>query len=131
MPVLQPLLRLNPNNLPLKTPSGTASFAATLLVPSNKVVFHVGHTQAPITVPIVAFEDVLNYLQTHAHNMHSPCQIRSNNNSRLAGPLCLIARQHTNNVRCINYVLPLLAKLGWVDIDSRVPNTVWLLKPYP
>lgn len=75
-----------------------------------------------------AFSAALHYLRTNRHDHTNPCKIGSNKDPALAGPLCLVARAQNNNVMCINYILPVLAKLNIVDINSNRPNTVWILR---
>ncbi len=75
-----------------------------------------------------AFSAALHYLRSNRHDHANPCKVRSNKDPALAGPLCLVARAQNNNVMCINYILPILAKLNIVDINSNRPNTVWVLR---
>jgi hypothetical protein len=74
-----------------------------------------------------AFVDVVHYLNNNNHNQNNQCQIKSSNNPEIAGPLCRISRQYNNNVRCINYILPILAEYGIVGIGPNRPNKTWLL----
>lgn len=74
-----------------------------------------------------AFITTLDYLVTHKHRENNKCEIDSNNNPRLSGPLCTTSRQENNNIRCINYILPILKKFNLVDIDGRRKNTTWLI----
>jgi hypothetical protein len=75
-----------------------------------------------------AFVNALYYLNINGHDKKNPCEIRSSTNPELAGPLCRISRQVTSNVRCINYILPILASFNLVAINGNRPNTTWLLK---
>ena len=74
-----------------------------------------------------AFTSTLHYLNDNTHNENKSCEIRSSNDPENAGPLCRIARQANNNVRCINYILPILAEYEIVGIDFKRPNKTWLL----
>jgi len=74
-----------------------------------------------------AFENTLHYLRSHDHYSHNPCEIRSNNDRELAGPLCVASRDGNRNVRCINYTLPILESFGIVVTDGKRPNKTWLL----
>jgi hypothetical protein len=75
-----------------------------------------------------AFERAIHYLRSHNHSIDNPCEIRSNNDSNLAGPLCIESRNINNNVRCINYILPILKTYGVVGIDGGRPNKTWVIK---
>jgi 2-polyprenyl-6-methoxyphenol hydroxylase-like FAD-dependent oxidoreductase len=79
-----------------------------------------------------AFESALHYLVENNHTVDHVCEIRSNNLRRDAGPLCIAARDQNRNVRCINYILPILAHNNLVGIDgtrsrAHPRNTTWLL----
>lgn len=74
-----------------------------------------------------AFVRAIHYLRVHNHDINNPCEVRSNNDYNLAGPLCRASREANQNVRCINYVLPILSILGIVGIDENRPNTTWLI----
>jgi hypothetical protein len=81
-----------------------------------------------VTITREAFSDALHYLRTNRHDQHNPCVIRANNDPALAGPLCNAARMRNANVRCISYVLPVLAALGIVATRSARPNTAWVTR---
>ena len=74
-----------------------------------------------------AFINTFHYLKSNDHYENNPCEIRSSNNPENAGPLCRTARRVNNNVRCINYILPILAEYEIVGINSNRPNKTWLL----
>jgi len=78
-----------------------------------------------------AFSAALHYLCNNRHDAAHPCEIRSNNNPNLAGPLCREARSYNNNIRCINYIVPILAELEIVGIGSARPNTTWVVRCSP
>jgi len=80
-----------------------------------------------ITVSRAALAEAVHYLRAHNHYAQNPCQIRSNNTPRLSGPLCSASRGVNANVRCINYILPLLSAADVVGISGQRPNTTWLL----
>jgi len=79
-----------------------------------------------ISISRDAFKKAIHYLRSHEHYADNPCEIRSNNDSNLSGPLCKESREVNKNVRCINYILPILKKYGIVEIDGRRPNKTWL-----
>jgi len=81
-----------------------------------------------ITITHDAFSDALHYLRANRHDQHNPCEIGSNDDPALAGPLCIAARARNANVRCINYILPILAVLDIVGIGSARPNTTWVTR---
>jgi len=84
---------------------------------------------SPQNIPVskAAFAATLHYLKTNGHNEHNPCEIRSSNDPASAGPLCLTARQANSNIRCINYILPILAQHQIVRINPTRLNTTWIL----
>jgi hypothetical protein len=73
-----------------------------------------------------AFVATVEYLQQNEHTPGKRCEIRSNNDRIKAGPLCQASRKENGNIRCINYIVPILKKFGVVDCDGNQPNTVWL-----
>ncbi len=74
-----------------------------------------------------SFGDALDYLCQHRHFENNPCLIDSNNIAASAGPLCRAARRQNGNVRCVNYILPILAAHGVVGIDGTRKNKTWLI----
>jgi hypothetical protein len=74
-----------------------------------------------------SFVDVLHYLRENHHHHLNPCEVRSNDDPQLAGPLCRAARARNNNSRCINYILPILQNHGLVGIDCDQPNKTWIV----
>ncbi len=80
-----------------------------------------------ISITKEAFLSALHYLIQNEHNFRNQCEIRSSNSRRTAGPLCLTARDMNSNVRCINYILPILQGFRIVGIDPVPPNKTWLI----
>ena len=80
-----------------------------------------------ISVTKQAFLSALHYLIQNEHIFRNQCEIRSSNSRRTAGPLCLTARDKNSNVRCINYILPILQGFQIVGIDPVAPNKTWLI----
>jgi len=74
-----------------------------------------------------AFIATIHYLKSNQHSMSSPCKIKSSNAKATAGPLCAAAREENKNVRCINYILPILQEYLVVGINHAQPNTTWLV----
>jgi hypothetical protein len=81
-----------------------------------------------ISISRTAFLKAIHYLRVENHDIDNPCEIRSSNDRKNSGPLCVAARDEKNNVRCINYILPILQKNVIVGINPVRPNTTWLLQ---
>jgi len=81
-----------------------------------------------VSVSKTAFAAAIHFLLTHRHGAKAPCEIRSSNDRAVAGPLCLAARNGNGDVRCINYILPILQHHAVVGINPQRPNTVWLIE---
>lgn len=71
---------------------------------------------------------VIRYLRDNNHYLSNPIEIGSNNDIAEAGPLCRISRRQ--NLRNINYLLPILQKCNIVTTNGARPNTVWLNDGY-
>jgi hypothetical protein len=80
-----------------------------------------------IIVTRSSFVAAIHYLFENRHYEKNPCEIRSSNSTKEAGPLCISSRDRNSNVRCINYILPILQSFLIVGIDSSQPNKTWLL----
>ena len=76
-----------------------------------------------------AFAAALHYLASNAHDARNPCPIESNNDPELSGPLCSVAREQNANVRCINYIVPVLSQHGSLAFSGTRPNTAWVSGP--
>jgi hypothetical protein len=110
---------------PYETPDDDAHVPFTV---SSMAADAIEISSQGIRVTRDAFSDALHYLRANRHDEDHPCAIGSNNDSGLAGPLCREARSRNANVRCINYILPILADLGIVGIGSARPNTTWVIR---
>jgi hypothetical protein len=111
----------------LPTPSGFSAFAIAN-VTADHVELSVGTRNMVLSK--AAFDSALIYLQLHGHYAVNPCAIKSNNDPKAAGPLCLATRVHlsgTYGPRNVTYVLPILQALGVVEINTKRPATVWLI----
>jgi len=75
-----------------------------------------------------AFMATVHYLAENRHYSDNECEIHSSNSRENAGPLCRAARDKNHNVRCINYILPILQKFQIVGIDPARPNKTWLMR---
>jgi hypothetical protein len=80
-----------------------------------------------LTLERAAFHATLRYLILNGHGVDNPCEIRSNDVYESAGPLCQAARDANNRTRVINYIVPILADLGFVALNGERPNSVWLI----
>jgi hypothetical protein len=101
-------------------------YSITQITPNSIVITTQFVTQIPISRN--AFCDALYYLRVNRNNAGNPCEIRSSNNRHLAGPLCRASRNVNRNVRCINYILLILARGNLVGINGGLPcNTTWYI----
>ena len=80
-----------------------------------------------ISISKKSFLATVHYLLKNKHFEKKPCEIGSSNSRPKSGPLCIVSRDQSSNVRCINYILPILQKNQVVGIDSARPNKTWLL----
>ncbi|HEX8594759.1 MAG TPA: hypothetical protein VF682_15995 [Pseudomonas sp.] len=114
----------------LQTPSRRSEFGVDSVM-LDRVKVAVGDTA--LVIPKAAFEAVLDYLHVNHHHPGNPCAIESNNGYKKAGPLCKVSRKlptGSYGPRNITYVLPILERLGVVEISPKLPTTVWLtLRP--
>ncbi len=83
-----------------------------------------------IQIARLSFSDALHYLRANHHTCAKPCAVESSNNPNSSGPLCDAARSKNSNVRCINYILPILQNHGLVGIDGNQPNTTWIISQW-
>ena len=81
----------------------------------------------PLQISLAAFISAMYYLIRNGHDLTHPVDIASNNNARSSGPLCHVTRMQNNNIRCINYVLPVLESFGYVGISGQRPNSCWYI----
>ena len=80
-----------------------------------------------VLIQKTAFVAALHHLRQNQHNSTNKCEIGSSSNPEDSGPLCGASREHNNGVRCINYILPILAFHGIVSIDGTRPNRTWVI----
>lgn len=120
-------LRLQPNQV-FRTPDFAQGVRFTIAQVTPTAI-----TIAPQNIQInrVSFADALHYLRENHHHTLNPCTIGSNDDPNLAGPLCRAARQNNQGqLRCINYILPILQNNGLVGIGCDQPNTTWLVSKW-
>ena len=111
---------------PYRTPDNAkgASFTIVHLAPDFITIRTAGKPArnilgSNVDITRTSFVAALEYLYTHLHSVDNPCDIASNNTTRLAGPLCVAGRTPNGNTRCINYILPILKHFNLVGIDGR------------
>lgn len=80
-----------------------------------------------ISITKESFLSTLHYLFQKEHYINNQCEIHSSNSGKTAGPLCIASRGKNSNVRCINYILPILQNYQIVGIDQKRPNKTWLI----
>lgn len=80
-----------------------------------------------VSITKESFLASLHYLIQNEHHFENQCEIRSSNSREEAGALCLVSRDENSNVRCINYILPILQNFQIVGIDPVRPNKTWLI----
>jgi hypothetical protein len=51
-----------------------------------------------ISITKAAFLSTIHYLRSNNHDIDNPCEIRSSNDRRTAGSLCIAARDKNNNI---------------------------------
>ena len=82
---------------------------------------------ALVRLPIGAFVRIVVHLHTNNSTELTPARIGSSNLTPQVSGLCAIARGQNGRTRVINYILPILEQLGWVQTDGRSrPNVAWL-----
>lgn len=116
---------------PLGTPARNTAFEVGE-VSGERVVVHTGKSaKTKVVIPRRAFEAALGYLIDHEHHAGNPCEIAAADAPEKAGSLCQASRLLPSGkygVRNITYVLPILQRLGVVDINPKKPSSVWLVK---
>lgn len=72
-----------------------------------------------------AFVAALHYLHIYGRGNANAVPVLSSNVRSRSGPLCDAARSQNYNVRCINYILPILHASAFVGIYHGRPNSAW------
>ena len=73
------------------------------------------------------FSTAMFYLIRNDHNINHPINLESNDTPNLSGPLCLATRLANNNIRCINYIAPILAHFQFIGVSGARLNSCWYL----
>ena len=93
----------------------------------DRVVIETGQGPTRVPITLAAFVAAFEYLLKNGHDRNHPINVRAHNDPQLAGPLCRAARAKNSDIRCINYILPILAAMGYVGVDGHRPNRSWYL----
>ncbi|RRW39938.1 hypothetical protein EGJ52_23080 [Pseudomonas luteola] len=113
----------------LTTPDKHRPFSI-VLVKDDRVKILTGK-KSSITLWRSAFESTIKYLHENGvHGEKNRIEIRSNNDIKKAGPLCLAAREQ-RKTRVINYILPILSQLEIAKTkegDGKENSTTWLVE---
>jgi len=110
----------------LNTPTKRKTFEISSITPSEVTITTQGGTN--ITIKRQAFLAVVKFLTENKHNSSNKVEIASNKVRAKAGPLCLAARAgNGSTTMVITYILPILADIGLVGIDSNIPTRTWLI----
>jgi hypothetical protein len=79
-----------------------------------------------IRIARAAFVVALQFLIENGHDRLSPCEVESDDDLRRTGLLCRATRDANGGVRCIDYILPVLARHRIVATEVAAFRTVWL-----
>jgi len=109
-------------NTEFTTPDNALGAAFTIERVSEEEIKIKTQNGTEVNISIRAFVEPILYLLQHHHNENNPVHIASDNDTNKSGPLCLAAREKNSNVRCINYILPILQQYEIVGIDGNRPN---------
>lgn len=116
-----------PLNTPFHTPDQRSRRPFTLHQRQHDVLTIQTQHGTHVPVPVEAFVRTLAHLHLINSNAAAPCRVGSSNRDPLIGGLCAVARGANGRTRVINYVLPILEALNWVQVNGqRRPNTAWL-----
>lgn len=131
MPSLTEALNSRWNSIPagtrLGTPSGISHFTVTAVDSDEIRVQTEGETT--MRLQHKAFIATLEHLQNFGPDAKKPCRVGSNKSYERAGGLCKAAREAntiSGTTMVITYILPILQRMGLVEINSDLPNTAWL-----
>ncbi len=120
-------------NLKFRTPDNReGSPFTTVNFDNDSVWIKTGNeNRPPWIIKKKAFFEALRYLDAFQHGPDNQCEIASNTNPELAGPLDLATRKANTEdgrpgPRVITYIAPMLAATGLVALDGQRPNKVWL-----
>lgn len=118
------IMKIDPSK-EFKTPAERSTFNVVETNQDGLTIRTSGGSPVPVTKD--AFESALAYLLSHAHFDHTrPCEIRSNKDYEMAGPLCRSTREPKGTMT-ITYILPILEAMGLVGIDPSIPSSTWPL----
>jgi hypothetical protein len=81
-----------------------------------------------ISIPRSAFVHAAQILIENNATQHNPLRIGSSNSTENSLELCLGTKAESNGTRVINYIAPILLRMGIVSIDHNRPNRIWLIQ---
>ncbi|MFT0213225.1 hypothetical protein VQ643_11580 [Pseudomonas sp. F1_0610] len=80
-----------------------------------------------IYISIDAFTAANTYLHENKHDINSPVPLGGSQGDEQGGELCKTTRALNKNVRCITYIVPILAEFGAVAFTGTRPNSCWYI----
>lgn len=80
----------------------------------------------PVRIERAAFVAAVQVLLDSAATERMPIRVGSSNEADNSLDLCMGTKAVCNGVRVINYIVPLLLRMGVVGVGHQRPNTVWL-----
>ena len=108
------------------TPSRRKTFEIASITLEKITIKTQGATD--IVINRQAFWGARNYLSVNKHSVSNKVKIGSNKDITRASPLCAAIRNANGvNIMVSTYVIPMLAKMGIVEIDGSRPNRTRLL----
>lgn len=107
------------------TPDETRAktFMVERVSPNHVVVL--ANMNSSISIPRSAFISALQVLIDNNATQANPLRIGSSNNEENSLELCLSTKAQCNGTRVINYIAPILLRMGIVGIGHDRPNTIW------
>ena len=82
---------------------------------------------AAVNFTKASFQRGVAYLIEHGHiGSAKSCPIGSNLEYDKAGPLCQATRGDPTAQMNVTYILPILKRIGFVEISQSVPSSTWL-----
>lgn len=124
-PILIPQLMALESGSEYRTPDNQRSRRFTLRERSAESITVQTEGGARIPLPVEAF--IRTVIHLHRSNATEDTPIRIGSSNQFPDGLCRVARGQNGRTRVINYVLPILERLSWVQINGHDrPNTAWL-----
>lgn len=111
----------------LATPDDILRRSFTVATSTAEAITIITEGGTSIAISRRAIHATIRYLLANVHTEENPCEIGSSNQDGTAGPLCRAAREENGGTRVINYIAPLLVRVGLAAIESVRPNRIWLI----